>query len=118
MAKYLLLIYGDESIWEAGTAEDRERLEAGHGDFNRAAGDAVLAGHELAPTATATTLRGNPDRRRILTDGPFLEAKEVLGGYYLIEAPDLDSAIKLAERLPEVAASHSGVEIRPIVESS
>jgi hypothetical protein len=118
MAKYMLLIYGDEKTWEAGTEADREELMAGHRSFARTAGTAILAGHELAPTTTATTVHGDADGRRSLTDGPFLESKEVLGGYYLIEAADLDTAIKLAGQLPEVAHSHSGVEIRPIVESN
>ncbi|WIX78484.1 YciI family protein [Amycolatopsis carbonis] len=116
MVKYLLLIYGDEQIWEAGSAEDRKEIEAGHAAFVAAAGDAVLAGHELLPTATAMSLRGSVAGRPAPTDGPFLESKEVLGGYYVVEAPDLDAAIKLAERLPELTVAHSGVEIRPINE--
>jgi hypothetical protein len=66
---------------------------------------------ELAPMAT--TLRGN---RVVTTDGPFLETKEAIGGYYLLEACDLDEVIALATLLPEVQASHSGVEIRPVVD--
>ncbi|SEG72874.1 Uncharacterized conserved protein [Actinacidiphila yanglinensis] len=120
MAKYLFLIYGDERTWEAFSAQDRKELEAGHAAFVAAAGDAVLGTHELRPTATATTLRGSAGRtsagKPTPTDGPFLESKEVLGGYYLIEAPDLDAAIALAGLLPEVSAAHSGVEIRPVVE--
>lgn len=116
MAKYLILIYGDERIWEAGSAQERQDVEAGHAAFASVAGDAILAGHELLPTATATSLRGSVSGRPATTDGPFLETKEVLGGYYLVEAPDLDAVIKLAELLPEVSAAHSGVEIRPINE--
>ncbi|MGW4488705.1 YciI family protein [Amycolatopsis sp. NPDC004368] len=116
MAKYLLLIYGDEQIWEAGSAQGRAEIEAGHAAFNTAAGAAVLSGHELLPTATATSLRGSANGRPTPTDGPFLESKEVLGGYYVVEAPDLDAAVELAERLPELRVAHSGVEIRPINE--
>ncbi|WP_238010658.1 YciI family protein [Dactylosporangium sp. AC04546] len=111
MAKYLILIYGDEREWSAMTAEDRQRLEAGHLAFRAAAGPGVLGGEELEPASTATSLRG-----ATVTDGPFLETKEALGGYYLIEAGDLDEAIALAARLPEVTAGHSGVEIRPVVD--
>jgi hypothetical protein len=117
MAKYLLLIYGDEQIWEAVSEQERKELEAGHAAFTSVAGDAILAGHELMPSSTATNLRGSVGGRSTPTDGPFLETKEVLGGYYLIEAPHLDAAIALAEKLPEVSAAHSGVEIRPIREA-
>ena len=121
MAKYLFLIYGDEQTWDAISAQERKELEAGHAAFVAAAGDGVLAGHELMPGATATTLRGSAARndsgRPTPTDGPFLETKEVLGGYYLVEAPDLDAAIALAGMLPEVSAAHSGVEIRPVREA-
>jgi hypothetical protein len=116
MAKYLVLIYGDEKEWASTSPEERERIEAGHRAFQAAAGAAVLAGHELQPPTTATSLRAGSAGRPTVTDGPFLETKEVLGGYYLIEAADLDEAIALAGRLPEVAATHSGVEIRPIRE--
>ncbi|MGI5127973.1 YciI family protein [Pseudonocardia sp. CA-107938] len=116
MAKYLFLIYGDEQIWEAGTEQDRKDVEAGHAAFAAAAGGAILSGHELLPTTTATTLRGSASGGPTPTDGPFLETKEALGGFYVVEAPDLDAAIALARQLPEVAAAHSGVEIRPINE--
>jgi hypothetical protein len=112
MAKYLLLIFGDEQIWDSMAEQEREDHQAAHAAFVAAAGDAVLGGHELMRPSTATTLRGGPTP----TDGPFLETKEVLGGFYVIEAPDLDAAIAMTERLPEVSAGHSGVEIRPIRE--
>ncbi len=118
MAKYLFLIYGDEQTWEGMSAQERKDNEAGHAAFAAAAGDSVIGGHELLPTTTATSLRGTVSGRPTTTDGPFLETKEALGGYYLVEAPDLDAAIRLAERLPEVSAAHSGVEIRPIHEAS
>jgi hypothetical protein len=112
MAKYLLLIYGDEQEWADSGPEERARIEAGHRRFTAAAGAAVVGGHELMPPTTATTLRLGPT----VTDGPFLETKEVLGGFYVLEAADLDAAISLAGLLPEVAAGHSGVEIRPVRE--
>ncbi len=118
MAKYLLLIYGNEQIWDGMSAQERKDVEAGHAAFAAAAGDAILAGHELRPATTATSLRGSASGRPTPTDGPFPETKEALGGYYVVEAPDLDAAIALAERLPEVSVPHSGVEIRPIHEPS
>lgn len=118
MAKYLVLIYGDEKKWATMTPEERQRIEAGHRRFAATAGAAVQDGHELMPPDTATSLRQGPAEQPTVTDGPFLETKEVLGGYYLIEAADLDAAIALAGLLPELAASHSGVEIRPIREQN
>jgi hypothetical protein len=119
MAKYLLLIYGDQQAWAEMEPEERQRIEAGHRRFSAAAGAAVYGGHELAPPGTATSLRGprNGDRPEI-TDAPFVESKEVIGGFYLIDVADLDEAIRLAALLPETAATYeSGVEIRPVIEA-
>jgi hypothetical protein len=116
MAKYLILIYGDEQQWDAMTPEQRTAHDAAHGVFRAAAGSRVLGGHELELAPMATTLRTDGAGGVTTTDGPFLEAKEAVGGYYLVEAKDLDEVLELAARLPEVHASHSGVEIRPIVE--
>ncbi|MGN9906379.1 YciI family protein [Phytohabitans sp. LJ34] len=117
MAKYLILIYGDDQQWEAMTPEQRTAHEAAHGEFRAAAGSRVLGGHELELAPTATSLRSDGAGGVTTTDGPFLEAKEAVGGYYLIEAKDLDEVLGLAAKLPEVRAAHSGVEIRPIVQN-
>lgn len=114
MAKYLILIYGDEQKWDARTAEEERANSEGHEAFRAAAGAGVLGGHELESTTTTTSLRADATGRLMVTDGPFVETKEVLGGYYVLEASDLDQAISLAGQLPEVRAGHSGVEIRPI----
>src|SRR5690349_7285960 len=118
MAKYLILIYGDEQRWDAETAEQRAAKEAGHAGFARAAGAGLLTGHELEPSSTATTLRSTTGAAPTPTDGPFLETKEAIGGLYVIDAPDLDAALALAARLPELGSGHGGVEVRPIVEHS
>ena len=117
MAKYLFLIYGDEQSWQGMSPQEVEQLDAGHAEFVTAGGAAILGGHPLESTGTATSLRGTVAGTPPPTDGPFLETKEVLGGYYLVDVPDLDAAIALARRLPEVSAAHSGVEIRPIREA-
>jgi hypothetical protein len=114
MAKYMLLIYGNEQQWDAMTPEEDQRLDDGHAAFVAAAGPAVLSGHVLESTDTSTSLHGVAAGRAVPTDGPFLETKEVLGGYYVIEAPDLDRAIALAQRLPELTMPHCAVEVRPI----
>jgi hypothetical protein len=116
MAKYLVLIYGDERAWEAMSPQESAAHSARHAAFAAAAGSAILDGNRLESSSTATSLRGDAGGHPTPTDGPFLESKEVLGGYYIVEATDLDAVIALVRRLPEVAADHSGVEIRPIVD--
>jgi hypothetical protein len=120
VAKYLILIYGDEQQWAAMSPQEVQKLDGGHRDFRAAAeaaaGVAVLDGRELEPAPVATTLRTDPTGRVATTDGPFLETKEALGGYYLIEAADLDEVIALVTTLHEVHAGHSGVEIRAVVD--
>ena len=118
MAKYLVLIYGNEQTWATMSAQDRQRIVAGHAAFSAKAGTAVLGGEELEPGGMTTSLRAGANGRPTVTDGPFLESKEVIGGYYLIDVPDLDEAIALAGLLPEVTDDHSGVEIRPVVQST
>ncbi|BCB81608.1 YciI family protein [Phytohabitans flavus] len=116
MAKYIILIYGDAKQWEAMTPAQQEANEAAHAAFRDAGGSRVLGGHELELAPMATTLRTDGADGVTTTDGPFLEAKEAVGGYYLVEAADLDEVLALAARLPEVHVAHSGVEIRPIID--
>jgi hypothetical protein len=116
MAGYLILLYVDEAAYAADHPAD---LTAAHGKFYAAHADAIRGGAQLAPTATATSLRGHggsPDYAAgadaEVTDGPFVETKEALGGYYLIEAPDLDAALAVARDVPAV---FGGVEVRPLI---
>ena len=111
MAKYTLLIYGDPARWEARTEDEARANDDGHAKFREVAGDRVLGGQELEAVATATSVRG-----LVTADGPFLETKEVLGGFYLVEAGDLDEALDLARLLPEVHSGHGGVEVRPVLD--
>jgi len=111
MAKYMILIYGDEQRWAARSPQERQEVDEAHRAFAGAAGPRVLAGAELEAAATATTLRADPAGQLSITDGPFLETKEVLGGYYLIEAADLDEALEIAKQVP---APFGGVEVRPV----
>jgi hypothetical protein len=114
MAKYLVLIYGDEAQWDARSEDGKRATDAGHRAFTERAGRAILASGELEPSATATTLRPGGERP-LITDGPFLETKEVLGGFYLIDVPDLDEALALASLLHETAEHHAGVQVQPLV---
>jgi len=118
MAKYLVLIYGDEQAWDARTPEERSANEAGHAKFAATAGARIVGGEELEASSTATTLRRGAHGGLAVTDGPFLETKEVLGGFYLLSAGDLDEAIALAQDLPELSTQHGAVEVRPVVERS
>lgn len=113
--RYLLLICNDEKAWDALPAAEQERITGEHMAFAedlRRRGQFV-AGEALQPTATATTLR--VQRGQLLTtDGPFAETKEQLGGFYLVEARDLNEALQLAARVP--MPGFGCVEVRPIVD--
>jgi hypothetical protein len=110
--KYLCTIYGDESRLADATPEQmNETLEA-YGAFGTEAGDVILGGEGLQPTSTATTVRVR-DGERMLTDGPFAETKEQLGGFYLLECDSLDEAIEWAAKIP--GAQFGSVEVRPVM---
>jgi hypothetical protein len=113
--KYMLLIHSGGDAWARFNSlaeEEQKRVVGEYVALSEEPG--VLASHQLHPADTATTVRVE-DGRTLTTDGPFIEAKEALGGYYLYEADDLDAAIELAGRIP--AARLGGViEVRPVVE--
>lgn len=111
MAEYLILIYGDEAAVGATDAEGLNQMMKGHLEFQEGNGAALRGGNALQPTATATSVRENSSGGFTVTDGPFAETKEALGGYYLVEAADLDEALSLAKQIPMPAG---GVEVRPI----
>jgi hypothetical protein len=110
--KYLCTIYGEESQMASATPEQMNEMLEAYGAFGQEAGDAILAGEGLQPTSTATTVRVR-DGERMLTDGPFAETKEQLGGFYLLECHSLDDAIALAARIP--GAQFGSVEVRPVM---
>lgn len=111
MAEYLILVYGDETRWESEPAATRGELFARHRAFGDKHRSAIRGGNALQPTATATSIRTDLSGAVSVTDGAFTETKEVLGGYYLIEAADLDEALRIAKEVP---APFGGVEVRPI----
>ena len=111
--KYLCTIYGDESQFADATPEQMSEMLAAYGAFGEEAGDAILGGEGLQPTSTATTVRVR-DGERMLTDGPFAETKEQLGGFYLLECNSLDEAIEWASKIP--GASSGSVEVRPVMD--
>jgi hypothetical protein len=111
VAEYLILIYGDEAAEATLGEAELGEIMAGHNTFAEHNGPALRGGNALTPSETATTIRRDGDTVAV-TDGPFLETKEALGGYYLIEAADLDAALAIAKQVP--FGTGSGVEVRPI----
>jgi hypothetical protein len=111
--KYLLMAYVNEAAWPQMTKDEQERGMAAYTAYREAlTTSGVLAGsNRLQPSSTATTVRLANGKSQVL-DGPFVESKEQLGGYFLIEVADLDAAISWAARCP--ATSHGVVEVRPI----
>jgi hypothetical protein len=112
--KYILLIHSGTAIDEYNELSEEEQ-NAITGEYFAISGEAgVLGGDQLQPAETATTVRVE-DGKALATDGPFVETKEALGGYFLFEADDLDAAIELAARIP-AARMGGAVEVRPLVE--
>lgn len=113
--KYLVLMYGDESRWEQATPPEREAVMQAHRAFDAAVRERarLLGGEALAEAASSSTLHpAGADGARAVTDGPFAETVEQLGGFYLVEAADLDAMMELCHRLPD----YYTIEIRPTVD--
>jgi hypothetical protein len=112
--KYLLLIYSDETQWATMSEAEGQEVMSEYmkytNDINKSGN--YLGGDALQPVATATSVRVR-DGKRLTTDGPFAETREQLGGFYLVEAKDLDEAIDLAARIP--SARVGTIEVRPIM---
>jgi hypothetical protein len=113
VAQYLLLIYEEEARWAGLDQESAGKIMKDHDGFKAASGRYLRGGNPLLPTATATTVRSSGDGRFVITDGPFAETKEALGGYYVIEADSLDEALAVARQVP---APFGCVEVRPVRE--
>ena len=111
--QYMLLIYGDEAAWEATSAEAKSthyRLHRQFGERVEKLGGTVVTAAPLDPTSTATSLRSD-----VVLDGPFIDSKEALGGFYILEATDLDHVLAMAKHCP---VHSGGVEVRPITDIS
>jgi hypothetical protein len=112
--QYMLLIYGDENARFNATKEQAGQMMSAYMAYTEAMKKAGVyqSGNPLQATSTATTVRA-PDGKTKVLNGPYAESKEQLGGYYLIDAPDLDSALSWAARCP--GAQFGAVEVRPIM---
>jgi hypothetical protein len=109
MAQYMILIYERDNAWAEASGDELHTNMEAHNRFPEQVeklGGTLVGGKALQPTATATTIRDD-----VVTDGPFVETKEALGGYYIIEADDLDQALAIAKVCP---APYGGVEVRPV----
>jgi hypothetical protein len=111
--KYLCLIYENEQNWSHYTKDQGDSMMAEYGTFTEDIQKSghLVGGEALQPTQTATTVRVR-NGKVSTTDGPFAETKEQLGGYYLVEAKDLNDAIQVASRIP--GAKTGSVEVRPV----
>ncbi len=116
MPKYAALIYDVEPDPSTVSPEEWQQVMADYMEFGQNNGDAIAGGEALHPTSTATTVNveGGKGGKAIYTDGPFAETKEALGGFYLLDCPDLDAALKVAQQIP--GAWHGRVEVRPVME--
>ncbi len=112
--QYLLLIYGNENRWEKIDSPEREKALQEFRAFTRSIHQSghLLGTNELDLTSKGATVRVR-DGKRMVTDGPFAETREQLGGYYLIEAKDREEAIAIAARIPSV--SWGSIEVRPVI---
>jgi hypothetical protein len=111
--QYLLMLHSEEAAWDRMTKEQQEQGYAAYmaySDALKKAG-ALLGSNRLRPSSNSTTVRAENGKPKVL-DGPYVDSKEQIGGYYLIEVPDLDAAISWAARCP--GASHGTVEVRPV----
>jgi hypothetical protein len=107
MAQYAVLIYAHDSAHALDAPPEDTAVHDRHAEELAASGS-MLAAYALTPRDLATSIRGD-----IITDGPFVDAKEVVAGFYILEAPDLDAALAIARRNPAVAQG-GGVEVRPV----
>ena len=111
--QYLLMIHGNEAAMQQARKQDMEGMMAAYGAYTQAMKEAGVykGGERLQPSSTATVVRMQNGKTSVL-NGPYAEVKEQLGGYYVIEAPDLDAAIGWAARCP--GAQYGAIEVRPI----
>ncbi len=112
--QYMLLIYDDERHFRDMSEEERGKIFQEYGAFTQGLRDrgAFVAGEPLQPISAATTVRVR-DGEQLVTDGPFAETKEQLGGYYVVEADSIDEAIEHAAKIP--SARYGSIEVRPIM---
>ena len=115
MAEYMVFIWDDEQSWERADPATVAGTMAAHEEFIARHAAALRGGNRLHPSMASTSVRRSADGGVSISDGAFAETKEVIGGYYLIEAADLDEALRIAAEVP---APFGGVEVRPVMPAS
>ena len=115
MAEYVVFIWSDEQAWERADPATVEQTMAKHREFMTRHAGALRGGNQLHPSGVSTSIRHTADGGVTVSDGAFAETKEVIGGYYLIEAADMDEALRIASDVP---TPFGGVELRPVVPTS
>jgi hypothetical protein len=111
MAEYMVFIWDDEEAWARANPGTVASTQAEHEDFIARNAAVLRGGNRLHPSGTATSIRRAADGGVAVSDGAFAETKEVIGGYSLIDAADLDEAMRIAMQVP---APFGGVEVRPV----
>ncbi|WIG58835.1 MAG: DGPFAETKE domain protein [Ktedonobacterales bacterium] len=111
--QYALLIYTEEVRDSQATQQEQAAVMAAYNAFSAEFKDKIAGGEALLPTSSATTVRAR-EGKTLTTDGPFAETKEQLGGFYLVNAENLDEAIQIAAKIP--GAQHGSIEVRPVME--
>ncbi|HEV7789563.1 MAG TPA: YciI family protein [Pseudonocardia sp.] len=117
--KFLLIMHNNPAVWDALTESERDEVMTGHGDFIKAiqeSGEMIVTQALADPSNTVVVrVRGGVP---VVTDGPYLEAKEFLGGYYLIDVASRERAIELAAMIPDARFEGLGIEVRPVMFSA
>jgi len=115
--KYILLIYHDEQAWNRRTEAERQQIYREYRELIQQlkSSGQYLAGDQLQPTTTASSVRVR-DGKQMVTDGPFAETREQIGGFFMIDAKDLEEANRIAGRIP--SARTGAIEVRPVVETA
>jgi hypothetical protein len=116
--KYLLTLYGEEGGWDDVTPEEMQAGMEPWVEFDKAVtgAGAFVAGEGLQPSSTATTVKIPSENEHVVTDGPFAETKEQLGGFYLLECKNLDEALEWAKKVPMTPPG--SIEVRPVMDYS
>jgi hypothetical protein len=117
--KFLLIMHNNPAVWESLTESERDEVMTGHGDFIKTiqqSGEMIVTQALADPSNTVVVrVRGGVP---VVTDGPYLEAKEFLGGYYLVDVASLERAIELAALIPDARFEGLGIEVRPVMFSA
>ncbi|SDK01809.1 YciI family protein [Nonomuraea jiangxiensis] len=117
--KFLLIMHMNPEIWDSLTEDERNEVMSGHGDFMKTIQESgeMISTHALADPSNSASVRGTGGAPAV-TDGPYVEAKEYMGGYYLVDCESRERAIELAKLIPDTRFAGLGIEVRPVMFSA